>query len=106
MQEKVASFVVYLKTLHGDVQWKSVVERTAKMMLEMGNHPPVTAEILQTIEIPVTCLRGANDQMVTEEETLWAVNALQNANYAEGPEWKHPIDRIPVGELVEKLNII
>lgn len=106
MLEKVASFVVYLKSLHGDNHWKSVVERTAKMMLEMGNHPPVTAEILQSIGIPVTCLRGANDQMVHEEETLWAVNAMQNAHYTEVPEWKHPIDRIPVGELVEKLNTI
>lgn len=105
MQEKIPAYVVYLKSLHGDNHWKSVVERTAEMMLEMGNHPPITTEILQSIEIPVTCLRGANDQMVNEAETLWAVNALQHAVYTEIPEWKHPIDRIPVGELAERLIV-
>lgn len=103
MQEKIASFVVYLKSLHGDDHWKSVVERTAEMMLKMGSNPPVNEDVLNKITVPVVCLRGGNDQMVNEAETLWAVNALQNGVYVEVPEWKHPIDRVPVGELVEKL---
>lgn len=104
IEEKVASFAFYLKQLHGEANWKSVLSRTSEMMLEMGNHPPITEEILQQITVPVTCLRGEKDAMVTSEETLWAVQQIPNTNYREIPNWIHPIDKIPVQELVDLLT--
>lgn len=99
--EKVPAFAVYLQSLHGEDHWKNVMGRTAEMMLEMGNRPPVDAAVLAQIQPSVICLRGEKDQMVTEAETLWAVDALPNALYLEMPEWQHPIDKIPTADLAK-----
>ena len=103
IEEKVASFAVYLKQLHGENNWKSVLNRTADMMLEMGNNPPITEQVLQLVHVPVTCYRGGKDTMVTEAETIWAVQNLPDASYHEIPEWIHPIDKIPAAQLADKL---
>ncbi len=99
IEEKVPAFALYLQSLHGETEWKSVVARTADMMISMGVNPPITAEVLSGISLPVHCMRGEKDVMVTEEETLWAVNALQHASYEQVEGWLHPIDRIPTEEL-------
>jgi len=99
IEEKVPAFAYYLKTLHGENEWRSVVARTAEMMIGMGINPPITEETLSGISIPVHCIRGEKDAMVTEEETLWAVNSLQHATYEQVEGWLHPIDRVPTDEL-------
>ena|SRR6218665_30550 len=101
--EKIPAFGLYLASLHGENEWKSLMLKTADMMIEMGNHPPITEEVLANVSPKVTCLRGSKDVMVNAEETLWAVNSLPNAIYEEVPEWQHPIDKIPTKELVELL---
>lgn len=103
LEEKVPSFAYYLKQLHGENDWKSVLNRTADMMLEMGEHPPITEEVLEQIQVPVTCYRGEKDAMVSEAETRWAVQHLPKANYSEIPNWLHPIDKIQPSDLAEKL---
>ena len=103
IEEKVASFAFYLKQLHGENNWKSVLNRTADMMIEMGNNPPITEQVLQQIPVQVSCFRGENDAMVTEAETVWAVKHLPEAHYQEIPNWLHPIDKIPASEIAEKL---
>jgi len=101
--EKIPAFGLYLASLHNEQQWKSLMVKTAEMMLEMGNHPPVTEEILAKVFTNVFCLRGEKDAMVTTEETVWAVNALPDSRFEEIAEWQHPIDKIPVNELIEVL---
>lgn len=49
-------------------------------------------------------MRGEKDVMVSEDETLWAVNLLPNASYLAIPDWQHPIDRIPLEALVKQLK--
>lgn len=99
IEEKIPAFGVYLASLHGETEWKTLMKRTAEMMTEMGNHPPVTEEVLSRVSPKTVCLRGGKDVMVSQEETLWAVNALQNAAYEEIDEWPHPIDKIPANRL-------
>ena len=103
IQEKIPAFGLYLASLHGEPEWKSLMVKTGEMMLEMGNHPPVTEEVLAKVSIPVLCLRGSKDVMVNAEETMWAVNALPNSSFGEMDEWQHPIDKIPTNELAEVL---
>jgi len=81
-----------------------VINRTADMMLEMGNRPPITEEVLAKVQIPVTCLRGEKDAMVNHDETLWAAKYLINSKSEEIPGWLHPIDKIPTNELVEQIE--
>ncbi len=101
--EKIPAFGLYLASLHNEPTWKALMVKTADMMIEMGNHPSVTEEVLSKVSIPVLCLRGSKDVMVNTEETMWAVNALPNSSFGEMDEWQHPIDKIPTNELAEVL---
>lgn len=104
IMEKIPAFGSYLASLHGDEEWKTLMKKTADMMLEMGNHPPITEGVLSKVALSVTCLRGSKDAMVSNEETQWAVNAIPKATYVEMEEWPHPIDKVPTQPLVEYIK--
>lgn len=104
LEEKVPPFASHLKSLHSEANWKSVLHRTAAMMLEMGQKPPLTEKNLRKINTSVHCMLGEKDSMVSEIETKWAVENLQKATLEIIPEWLHPINRIPTDSLVEKIE--
>lgn len=103
IREKVPAFASYLEALHGE-NWPRLLMQTAEMMRTMGENPPLTDSNLPGVQIPVIAMRGEKDVMVSEEETMWAVNLLPNARYVAIPDWQHPIDRIPLEALVEQLK--
>lgn len=103
IEEKVPAFAAYLKALHGEEEWKEVLERTARMMLQLGNDPALNPEDFQKIRIPVRLLRGSKDVMVTEEETRKVCSELPHAGYEEIAAWQHPINLVPPGELAQQL---
>jgi len=103
MEEKVPAFASYLKSLHGESQWKAVLERTAKMMLQLGKKPSLRPYDFHHIQIPVQLIRGGKDTMVTAEETKNVQELLANASFQEMTDWLHPINQVPSNELVQEL---
>jgi pimeloyl-ACP methyl ester carboxylesterase len=103
IEEKVPSFAAYLKSLHGDNNWKTVLQRTAKMMLELGNKPALKSYDFHHILIPVHLLRGEKDAMVTKEETAEVQHLLRNGSYNEIADWLHPINLVPSDQLAQQL---
>jgi pimeloyl-ACP methyl ester carboxylesterase len=101
--EKIPAFATYLKELHGEKQWKTVLEKTAKMMLELGKKPSLKPYDFHQVQIPVQLLRGSKDVMVSEEETQNTQQLLSNATTQEIADWMHPIDKIPTEELAQEL---
>lgn len=105
LEEKVPAYASYLKNLHGE-SWVELVERTAQMMLEMGQNPPLSSSDLKNISCSVVCGRGENDKMVREDETLAVVEQINNARYEEVPNWIHPIERLNAEEVASWLKSI
>lgn len=103
IEEKVPAFAAYLESLHGGNAWKTVLQRTAKMMLELGNNPVLKPYDFHHIQVPVQLLRGEKDAMVTQKETLHVQELLRNASYREVAAWQHPINLVPSKELVQEL---
>ncbi|MDR0801583.1 alpha/beta hydrolase [Fluviicola sp.] len=103
IEEKVPAFAAYLKSLHGEHEWKKVLERTVGMMLEMGNEPVLTATDFSKIQAPVQLLRGSGDAMVSEEETKKIQKQLSSSAYREVSGWQHPINLISPEELTQQL---
>lgn len=103
IEEKVPAYASYLKSLHGEKQWKTVLEKTAKMMLELGKKPSLRPYDFHHIQIPVHLLRGSLDTMVTEDETTNVQELLANGTFHQIPDWKHPIDKIPTEDLAQEL---
>lgn len=103
IEEKVPAFAAYLKSLHGENEWKTVLQRTAAMMVELGNKPTLKPYDFHHIQTPVQLLRGEKDVMVTQKETANVQELLANSTYNEIAEWQHPINLVPSKELAQEL---
>jgi pimeloyl-ACP methyl ester carboxylesterase len=104
IEEKVPRFAENLKNLHAPDDWKKVMSKTATLMKNMGNQPPLTTADFVQIFTPVTIGIGEADKMVTQAESKLVADALPNSNYHILPNVIHPIDQVPVGILVEYLK--
>jgi pimeloyl-ACP methyl ester carboxylesterase len=103
IEEKVPAFAAYLKSLHGENEWKTLLQKTAKMMLELGNKPALKAYDFHQVQIPVQLMRGEKDVMVMKEETTKTQSLLGNGNYLEIEEWQHPINLVPSDQLAQQV---
>lgn len=106
IEEKVPKFAAALAQLHAPLDWKEVMNKTAQLMLGLGNQPALTAQDFQAIEIPVTLLLGSEDVMVTPEETLAVQQQLPNATFEQVSGWQHPIERVNKEELAQKIRTL
>jgi Predicted hydrolases or acyltransferases (alpha/beta hydrolase superfamily) len=103
IEEKVPAFAAYLKSLHGENEWKTLLQKTAKMMLHLGNKPALKPYDFHQVQIPVQLMRGEKDVMVTKEETTQTQSLLGNGNYLEIAEWQHPINLVPSDQLAQQV---
>jgi esterase/lipase len=99
IEEKVPQFANSLKAEHQAKNWKEVVKQTAKMMTLLAQKEQLTSSDLQKVDIPVTIALGDEDQMVSQEESNWAVDHLPNSTFKLIKNCPHPIHQVPIDEL-------
>lgn len=97
--QKVPKFAEALKLRHGN-DWEYLLERTAEMMIKMGNSNPLTDDLLLKIENQVMIGIADKDSMVTLDETVHVYKQLKNASMYMLPNTKHPIETVDVNALV------
>lgn len=103
VREKVPAFAAQLESRHGS-HWTQVMERTAQLMLSLGNAPVLTPELLASVKCPVKLMRGSDDNMVSEEETLWAEKHIPTAHFINLQGQPHPIERMDLRLIVDALG--
>lgn len=103
LEQQVLQYATYLKSLH-DENWAEVVKNTKELMLRLGKKPLLSVENLELIETPVHICRGELDRMVSEEESMWASNALKEARYTEFVGLKHPLHQIDPVQLATNIK--
>ena len=91
--EKVPRFAQLLKQRHGEDHWKTMLERTAALMQDLGNDPVLTTERLGSINVPVQVSIGSADRMVSVKESKWAADALPNGKLLTVPDMEHPFEK-------------
>ncbi len=96
--EKVPKFAEALKQRHGD-DWELLLERTADMMVSLGNINILNSELFLKIENKVLIGLADKDSMVTAEETTTVIEQIQNASRYTLHETKHPIETVDVNSL-------
>jgi len=94
--EKVPAFAQTLEQRHHPKDWKIVLQRTAGLLADLGDHPPLTRETYAAITTPVLLLLGDRDKMVGLEETLETYKALPNAQWGVLPGTPHPIEQVDI----------
>ena len=101
IKEKVPKYAALLKE-----QWKQVIWQTAGMMLELGDEPLLTMENLPLVTNEVTILLGADDIMVSKEESENVATILTNGKFISIPNMPHPLEKLDMGILCENLKSI
>ncbi|GAB3824753.1 alpha/beta fold hydrolase [Pontibacter rugosus] len=99
IEEKVPQFAATLAQRHAPQDWKQLVRATARLMLQLGQHPILTAETLPQIQLPVQVAVGDRDNMVTTEETRWAYCLLPNARLQVMPGTRHPFETLSAQDI-------
>ncbi len=97
--QKLPAFAETLEQRHASNGWKTVLARTAAMMLEMGADNPLKQEDYATINHPTLIMLGDRDKMVTLEETVAVYKALPNAQLCILPKTAHPIEQVHVAQV-------
>ncbi|MEO6540127.1 MAG: alpha/beta hydrolase [Ferruginibacter sp.] len=104
IEEKLPGFAASLQKRHAPNDWKTVLEKTASMLLEMGKDNPLKPADHTTIQQPVLLMLGDRDKMVSLNETLEVYKALPNAQLAVLPATAHPIEMVDPGRLAYELQ--
>jgi pimeloyl-ACP methyl ester carboxylesterase len=90
--------------VHEANNWKTVLEKTAKMMIELGEKPILNADNLKNIQCPTLLLSGDKDVMVTSEETSRFSSFIPNSEFFEMNDFVHPILQVDARLLSLKIE--
>ncbi len=99
VEEKVPAFAKQLEQLHDPCDWKEIMHKTSRMMLDMGNGNKLSDDNLQLIPNQTLIGVGELDNMVTVEESKHASNLLTNGELRIIEGFKHPLELVPMDRL-------
>jgi pimeloyl-ACP methyl ester carboxylesterase len=88
MQGKVPAFAEQLKQRHGS-HWGEVVNKTAAMMLQLGENPPLTKENIAQVKNKIKFCVGDKDKMVSIDETQTMFKSAAYGNLSVLPNTGH-----------------
>lgn len=104
-EAKVPQFAQMLAARHAPTDWKTLTQRTADMMLALGNGAALTGAQLADIQQPVQIMVGELDNMVSREESEWAAENLPGSSFKSLPGVKHPFEQVDVGLVAGELRV-
>ena len=104
IENKLPEFAAALQKRHAPNDWKTVLEKTAAMLIEMGKDNPLKPEDYPAIPHPVLLMLGDRDKMVTLDETLEVYKNLPNAQLAILPNTAHPIEMVNQARLAYEIR--
>lgn len=99
IEEKLPDFAATLQKRHAPNDWKTVLEKTAAMLTEMGKDNPLKITDYQQIQHQTLVMLGDRDKMVTLDETIAVYKALPEAQFAILPNTPHPIEMVNADHL-------
>lgn len=104
IEEKIPAFAKALEKRHNPSDWKTNLNKTAEMMIDLGKKPVLTDEVLEKISNEVLISVGDKDTMVTIEETANAAGKLKNGKLFIFSDTEHPIEKIDIKKISNEIN--
>jgi esterase/lipase len=101
--EKVPKFAEALQKRHGE-DWELLLQKTAEMMLSLGNKNALSLNDFTAIENKVLIGLADKDNMVSLEETTAVYKQLKNGAMYMLPSTKHPIESVNVKLLLQVIK--
>lgn len=103
IKEKAPRFAEELSARHGAKREK-ILEKTAEMMMALGNRNVLQQEDLACIECEVLIGIGDRDKMVTIEESVASYRSLKNGKLLVIPDTPHPLEQAEASRLAFEIN--
>lgn len=101
---KVPAFADVLAARHLDAGgWELMMQRTATLLRELGDAPPLTTSAFGAIRCPVHLMVGEKDDSVTLADCEAVATQMVAARASRLPGIPHPIERVPMEMIVEKI---
>jgi pimeloyl-ACP methyl ester carboxylesterase len=94
---KVPAFARILESRHKPNDWKILLQRTSEMMNELGSHPLLSEEIIQSIQARTVIYLGDRDDMADRKYSERVGELLPNGEFVLLPDTEHAIEKINVG---------
>jgi pimeloyl-ACP methyl ester carboxylesterase len=101
---KVPAFAAQLHKVHHPQNWKTVLKKTAQMMLNLGQQPELTEDDLKGIQQKVLVSIGDKDTMAGLTGTVQAYQQLPNASLWVIPDTGHPFEKVALPELARGIR--
>ncbi len=95
---KLPAFADSLKKLHGDPQWKILMNKTSDLMCELGNKH-LSAADFASITCPVRIGVGDRDKMVSIDFSLTVSRQIPQGSFLVLPETAHPFEQVDIKRL-------
>ncbi|MEO1260068.1 MAG: alpha/beta hydrolase [Bacteroidota bacterium] len=92
--EKVPHFADLLKKRHGTENWESILQKTAAMMLALGNGDALTEHDFKTISCETLVAVGDADRMVSIDESAKVANLIPSGKLKVLNGVEHPIEKV------------
>ena len=100
IEAKLPDFATSLRERHAPENWKTVLEKTAQMLRDLGAANALVPPRWSEIQQHVLLVLGDRDKMVSQEETMAVYRQLQQGQYCVLPGTAHPIESVDP-ELIE-----
>lgn len=104
IESKIPKFSETLKKRHTEENWKSVLNKTAEMMINLGNNPEIKTEDLSKINIPVLITVGDKDNMVTIDESSTVAGKINGLEFKVLENTFHPIEKVDIEMLSNEIK--
>ncbi len=103
VEAKVPKFAEQLRQRHAPANWRTVAERTAEMMVNLGSRNELSMADLAGVPNQVMIGIGDSDRMVSLEESIAAFRALPNGRFIALPATQHPLERVSPERLAREI---
>ncbi len=104
IEEKLPDFAAALQKRHAPNNWKTVLEKTEAMLIEMGKDNPLKRGDYPSVQHPVLIMLGDRDKMVSLDETTEVYINLPSAQLAILPNTAHPIEMVNQARLAYEIR--
>lgn len=104
IEQKIPAFAQALQKRHHPNDWKVLMQKTAEMMLQLGDSPLLSEEIVSGINCPTIIALGDADDTADRVYSEKVAKRLKNGKFVLLPETPHPMERVRIERIVELLS--
>lgn len=103
--EKVPKFAAALEARHLNAGgWRLLLERTAALLAQLGEAPPLTSQSLSRVQAKTCVALGERDETLTADEAREFAGHVPAARFESIPEAPHPIEKVPADRILSLLR--